>query len=281
MAKVIFTKGLPASGKSTWAKEYCAKNTDFVRVSRDDLRHMRGTYWLPKDEDMITDMEYYCIDAALSHNKNVIIDATNFNIKYRENIKKELLENFPDINFEEKDFSDVSLKTCIERDKKRANAVGQKVIERMYNKYLNPNQPIIQNIKLPKAIIVDLDGTLCIHNDRSPFEYIKCDTDLLNKTIAEIIRRYEYRVIFVSGREDYCKDKTITWLKKNGFLFWDLYMRKSGDTRPDYIIKGELYNEYIKDKNYIDFVLDDRDQVVNLCWRQFGFTCLQVAEGDF
>ena len=56
-----------------------------------------------------------------------------------------------------------------------------------------------------------------------------------------------------------------------------LYMRKDGDTRPDYVIKPELVKDFIDD---IYMVFEDRDQVVKM-WRDLGITCLQVANGDY
>ena len=38
--KLIMTKGLPASGKSTWAKQYLDDNPGTKRVNKDDLRAM-------------------------------------------------------------------------------------------------------------------------------------------------------------------------------------------------------------------------------------------------
>ena len=57
-------------------------------------------------------------------------------------------------------------------------------------------------------------------------------------------------------------------------------MRKTGDNRKDCIVKRELFDAHIKDKYYIDFILDDRNQVVNM-WRELGFTVMQVADGNF
>jgi hypothetical protein len=58
-----------------------------------------------------------------------------------------------------------------------------------------------------------------------------------------------------------------------------LYMRQDGDFRRDDIVKQEILDKYI-DKDRVLFVLDDRDQVVDM-WRRNGLTCFQVAEGDF
>ena len=57
-------------------------------------------------------------------------------------------------------------------------------------------------------------------------------------------------------------------------------MRTPKDNRKDCIIKRELFDAHIKGKYYIDFVLDDRNQMVDL-WRSMGLTCLQVADGNF
>ena len=181
--------------------------------------------------------------------------------------------------------------------------VGREVIERFYNKYISKTntkvtpeiqyQPkiekIVQNPKLPHAIIVDLDGTIAIHNGRGPFEYDKCDTDLPNKAVIDLVTKYmldDYVVIFLSGREDSCKLKTAKWLMDNVCPDYidmehdELYMRKTGDFRKDTVIKKEIFDRYIKDKYYVEFCLDDRDCVVKL-WRDMGLTCLQVSEGNF
>lgn len=43
--------------------------------------------------------------------------------------------------------------------------------------------------------------------------------------------------------------------------------------------KSELFDKHIRGRYFVDFVLDDRNQVVNF-WRHIGLTCFQVAEGD-
>ena len=60
----------------------------------------------------------------------------------------------------------------------------------------------------------------------------------------------------------------------------ELFMRPTGDTRKDSILKKEIYDNHIKGKYNVKYVLDDRDSVVEM-WREQGLTCLQVAPGDF
>lgn len=298
MQKVLILKGLPASGKSTFAKKYCEKNIDWVRVNRDDLRKMRGKYWIPKQERMITAIERACIYTALNYGKHVIIDATNLNHK-RENKIRQWIKDWEReyesrtgesirTDVEIKVF-DTDYKECIKRDLKRTESVGQAVIKGMYDKYLKPKQiKMKQNKALPSAIVCDLDGTVAIHVARSPYDFMRCYTDLLNEPIAKIVKKFLYnngspRIIYMSGREDKSYNLTKEWLKKHAL--WNdnccgLHMRKAGDNRKDCIIKRELFEKYIKDKYYVDFVLDDRNQVVEM-WREMGLICLQVAEGNF
>lgn len=282
--KVLFLQGIPGSGKTTWAKAYCEKNKDWIRVSRDDLRNMRGKYWLPKQEDLITSMERACVYSALERGYNVIVDATNLNKSFVSHMKFHIERWDFDVEFETK-FFDISLQKAIERDLKRPNSVGAKVIKSFYKRYINRQALIQQDKSLPSAVICDLDGTLAIHNGRNPFEYDKCDTDLVNKVIRTILwctTGTTHHLIFMSGREDSCREKTIKWLEETVQISrsYDLYMRKTGDNRKDCKIKKELFDEHIKDKYYVDFILDDRDQIVEM-WRDMGLTCLQVAEGDF
>jgi len=138
----------------------------------------------------------------------------------------------------------------------------------------------------PKVVICDLDGTLSLFEKvdksqphyRNPYDASTCDNDLLNEIVAEIID--DYFVILVSGREDKYKAPTLRFLEKHNIRYENLYMRKSGDNRKDSIVKKEIYEEFIKPNYKVKFVLDDRNQVVEM-WRSLGLTVLQVADGNF
>jgi len=283
MQKIIVMQGLPASGKGTWCKEFLEKNPEWVRVNRDDLRRMRGTYWLPKQEDMISKWEVFCIESALESGKNVIIDATNLNPKVIDKWKKVAEKYHTEIEYV---FLKTSLLECIERDKHRQRSVGAKVIKGMYRKYENLFKATVleQDKNLKPAIIVDIDGTIAERTNRGPFDWNRVGEDLPKKSIIEILKLYkrfnDYVIILFSGRDSVCREFTEIWLKKNGVPFDQLHMRKEGDHRKDAVVKEEMFNDTVRGRYYIDFVIDDRKQVVDM-WRELGLTCLQVDKGEF
>lgn len=134
-----------------------------------------------------------------------------------------------------------------------------------------------------KAIICDIDGTIAIKGNRNPFDWQRVDEDMPNSpviTLVKILQEAGKTIIFVSGRKEECRQKTIEWVNAQGIQIKDLFMRGDNDNRSDVLLKSEIYNIKIKDNYDIEFVLDDRDQVVQM-WRKIGLTCLQVAEGDF
>nr|WP_258932547.1 hypothetical protein [Flavobacterium oreochromis] len=76
---------------------------------------------------------------------------------------------------------------------------------------------IAQNEALPKAIICDLDGTLALMNGRNPFDASKCDEDLLNVPVANVLKNYHqlgYKILLVSGREDKFQAPTLRFFGK-------------------------------------------------------------------
>lgn len=286
MSKVIICMGLPGSGKSTWSKDFCEKNPTYVRVCRDDLRHMRGRYILPRQEKLITEFEHSCIHEALWSGLNVVVDATNLKEEYRNSII--LIAKEFNAEVEIKSFMEVSLYDCIKRDLKRPNSVGEKVIVAFYDKYIREKTKVNIDYSLPHVIISDLDGTLALFNGRDPYDFQKCDTDSVNEPVQIIIENYlsygQGSVIFLSGREDSCKDKTEAWIKKHIQLMdneFILHMRKTGDHRNDCIVKKEIFMEHIDRKYYVEFVLDDRNSVVDMWRKDLGLTCLQTNYGDF
>ncbi len=278
MKKVILTKGLPASGKTTWAKKLINKHPNmYKRVNKDDLREMLdNSKWSKSSEKFILKIRDNIILEALDFGKHVIVDDTNLHSKHEINIK-ELVKGKAVVEI--KDFTDVPLQICIERDLKREKSVGRKVIKSMYNSFLKKDvKPPKYNPQLPDIVICNLDGTLALHNGRNPYDASTCDQDLLNAPIADIVDHE--KIVLVSGREDKYREQTLKFLTKYNIRYLKLLMRKTGDFRNDAVVKKEIYGNYIKGNYNVKFVLDDRNRVVEM-WRSLGLTCLQVADGDF
>ncbi|BAQ64277.1 AAA family ATPase [Geminocystis sp. NIES-3709] len=282
MKKVVILQGLPASGKSTFAKNILLKEPGrWVRINKDLLREMaHASHWSPSNEKFIVKLRDHIILMALEEGKHVLIDDTNFG-KNIEHIKG-LVKGKAEVKINNS-FLQVPVEECIKRDLKRANSVGKDVIMTMYNQFIVPKiNPPEYNPNLPSAIIVDMDGTLAILHNRNPYDVSKCDQDWPNQPVLETIYKWQdsTNILVVSGRTDDGEELTEKWLQKYQVKYTNLYMRKTGDSRKDAIIKQEIYEQFIKDKYNIKFILDDRNQVVEM-WRSLGLTVFQVAEGDF
>lgn len=135
MSKLIITRGLPASGKSTWAKQWVLEDPEHrVRINQDDIRLMLGKYWVPSREKLVQEIQFGAIVEALCREFDVVIDNTNLNKKVLEKFDR-LIKTFEDYEIEYKDFFDTPLSVCIERDKNRDLQVTERVIRSFYNNY--------------------------------------------------------------------------------------------------------------------------------------------------
>lgn len=277
MSKLLILKGLPASGKSTFAKELV--NKGWKRVNKDDLRLMvDGGKWSRANEKEILALERAIAFDFLSRGFNVVVDDTNF-------AHESYWTNMASSNNHESEikFFDVPVMECVERDSKRGDkAVGAKVIFRMYDQYLRP-KPVEWSEDKQNCYVFDVDGTLAKMNGRSPYDYSLVHTDTVNHNVAMIARLLAQSglpIIILSGRTDDCKFETLKWLYENNIPHDAIYMRKTGDNRNDAIVKKELYEDNLKEKYNVLAIFDDRNRVVDM-WRALGLTCLQVEYGNF
>lgn len=311
---LIICRGLPGSGKSTWALEQVQRAApgDVVRVNMDSLREMLhdSRFKGQRTEKLVATARDQLILAALAndHVRTVICDDTNLNRKTEQRLR-DLTEIPKGICFNHidamtprgkavadyscgvlvQDFTHVDVDTCVKRDLLRNRSVGARVIRDMYRRYLLPEPPK-QRTDLPSCVIVDIDGTVATMVSRGPYDTSRYHEDVPNTQIVQLVQDFisrGERIVFCSGRDEAFKDVTWTWLKEHvipkGFesRIGGLFMRPEGDLRKDSIIKRELYENYIAPNWTVQFVLDDRDQVVRMWREDLGLTALQVAPGDF
>lgn len=282
-------KGLPASGKSTRAKEILEEGGNFVRVNKDLLREMlHFSKYTGKNQGIIINTEIEIVRAALGGDFNVVVDDTNLQDYNYTNWKA--MADVCGAKFEVIDMTDVDPYECVERDMWREKRVGSHVIM---------NMALEHSLYVPKKgfIICDLDGTLCDITHR--LEFVKGEgkkdwksffagiskDELRLDTFKKLCSYKEegYSIVFVSARPSDYRKETEDWLTEQlGELEYEtLIMRQAGDRREDTEVKQGVLNKYFKDKSLIHKVLDDRPSVIRM-WRENGLDVIDVGEGvDF
>lgn len=137
--------------------------------------------------------------------------------------------------------------------------------------------------KISPCLLCDIDGTIAMKGDRSPYDMSKVHLDTPREGMLYLLNSLhsDYYVVYMSGRNERARIDTIEWLKDKGFpRGLSLHMRADGDNRPDWLIKRELYRSRVEPFCHVTLVLDDRDQVVKM-WRELGLLTLQVDYGNF
>lgn len=311
MAKLSITVGLPGSGKTTKAKEIKHSDPDnVVLISRDDLRKtlFDGEGILePWQENHITKVQKDIVKGGLKAGKHVVVHDLNLREKYR----KQWAEIARDhgAEFFIIDCTQTTTAQCILWNRLRRNRgqrwVSSEVIYELerkfkdtlkkdvckpYKLYPYVGEPVsYEKVEwvagLPKAIIVDIDGTVAdCTGVRNPYDETKYHLDNPKTNVIDLVRALHYglgyRVIFVSGRHMQYVNETEAWLYEHVKVpIEGLYMRYERGTE-DSVIKANLFNNHIRGKYNIVAVFDDRNRVVEM-WRSLGLLVCQVDRGDF
>ena len=303
MSKLLILVGAPGSGKSTFARYFLRTEDNWIRVNRDDFRLMQfgDSLMIPFYEERISKMVEASVLTLLKSDTNVIIDATNTSLRTIEDMIHTYTE-YADISFKVFDLPvDELVKRCDKRYEETGKFISKSVVERNVANLKHTLEkfdfaPIPRKVQvattsyatqdknLPKAVICDLDGTLSLLNGRDPYNAATCDNDLLNTPVAaalKMAKQQGYQVILLSGREDKFREPTVRFLNKHQIGYDLLLMRTSNDFRKDNIIKRELFESEIQGKYFVEFLLDDRNQVVDMWRKDLHLPCFQVNYGDF
>lgn len=300
MKQLILTVGCPGSGKSTWAKEYCATRPGWYVVNRDNIRvglmgiTARNEYKYSKArEKLVTEIMEEQIFAIMAKEstKGVIVADTNLN-EDRRSVFKIYAESNGWSYYEE--VFDVPWVELLKRNLHRGEgAVPQDVLRQMFWKFCEyQKKPVYDGTPgKPKAVIFDVDGTLAKMVGRSPYDLEKCDTDIINPMVVELSKMYHrqgYAIIVVSGRESGTSEEpmkyyhmTRRWVENFAEVPLEMQcQREQGDSRSDMIVKEEIFWNKIAPHYDVKLAVDDRAQVVEM-WRRIGVECWQVDHGDF
>lgn len=287
------TRGIPGSGKSTYAYKWLAEDPENrVRVNRDDLRmELYGKYVILDDkggmdknaEGRVTQEEQKRIRTALKAGKSVIVDNTNINMRVIPGYQKLAQENGATLTH--KDFP-ISLEEAQRRNAARDRVVDPTVIERMYKNNLGPNgefhlfpgsypvKPFKKPAKREHAFIVDMDGSL--DDVRTVRHFVKGkfrNFDMFHRSslwtpanpeVKDMVMDAHmagYKIVITTARNEAYREVTQKWLDDMNIPYDNIFMREDGDARHDYIVKDEMLVEVRK---YYDVVhaIDDNPQAV-------------------
>ena len=305
MGSILIMRGLPGSGKTTYAKAWVALDRENrVRVSRDDIRLMMfGTAdrLTNKGESLVSEVEESAVRAALGRGKDVVVDAMHLRVRYVQRWAHIAESALVEI--------ETPIETCIARNKEREargeRFVPEGAIRELAKRFSIPdhgsfaalrleNEKLVKavpkwkpapeyNYNLGDAIIVDLDGTLAHMKPggRSPYDEDRVYEDDVNLNLRDMLTFLEgdHHIIVVSGRSEAARRETERWLREKAQIEPDeVLMRKAGDKRRDDMVKAEIFDFKIAPNYNVVGVFDDRPKVLRM-WRAKGLTTYNVGDG--
>jgi predicted kinase len=305
--KLAITRGLPGSGKTTWARAWVAEDPQRrARVNRDDLRAMlHDSVFLPQNDTQpgtergVQAVRDATVSALLKRGVDVVCDDTNLPSRVVRDLRR--LALLAGAEFEVIDLTDVPLDECLRRNALREGRarVPDARVREMHDRFIagrphplsipdepteHTGRPYTPRAGTPKTVMVDIDGTVALMGNRSPYDEARVHEDVPHTPVITAVRAMwtaGHTVVFCSGRTEDARAATEAWLREHvNVPYAALHMRKAGDQRKDSIVKLEIFDRYIRDNYDIVAVFDDRAHVV-AAWRSIGLTVFAVAEGDF
>jgi len=313
---LYITRGLPGSGKSTKARELkvllaVTRGETALIVERDMIRmELFNKLWTGnhEDEKKVSDVQYERIKSALNLGISVICSDTNLQdrgvrqligIAFNAGVPVELIE-----------MRDVPLEVCIEQDRHRGKkTVGEEVIRAKYERFIrgrklvdlpyeafkSPNGRVPDFSNVPpytppknsfarEVVLVDMDGTLCNHNGRDPYDDSLYHEDLVFENVRDTVQALHdagFQIDIMTGRYEKFRDVCTQWLVDNEIPFADLHMRHM-DGRDD-LVKQLMFEKHYRNNENLNvrFAIDDRDRVVDMYRKVLGLQVFQVNYGDF
>lgn len=301
--KIILTRGIPGSGKSTWAKAWVAEDPkNRIRLNWDDMRNMMGPYWVPSREPLNKHMLWDTVNTAAYCDKpyEIVIDNMNLNPDgWR--TAEEWVATFnashhsSDLQVQyELQFVDffTPVEECIRRDAMRPNPIGEKTIRDIWRRYRHFIQTTaVENVVAkarpttgkPKCIVIDMDSTMCFNITKRPWYGDGAAEGMLNDIpntgVVEIVKTLQnkYPVIVATGRDTSQAGVTLEWLSKHGITPTKSFFRTQGDYRKGVEIKKGQIEQILKDYDIVA-IFEDCEPIVQM-YRDMGLTVLQPNKG--
>lgn len=311
---ITFCVGPAGSGKSAWAHDQVDRlgSQKVQRVNLDDfiaMTHGREYGDLTSEDIKLTRrLLIHTIRTIADSGRDVIVDNAHLSTRFPNLVRDELGDGF---EYRIQDFTVIPLDEAVRQDARRKTVnptafLGREEVIRQWKKGeslryrfggpglpdwvedLNRSDgitPYIPDPRLPKCVIVDIDGTLALATSRHPYDTTQYLSDELEHRLArlvnDLVTSYEpYQIVIVTGRDEAHRNTLEEWLEREHVRWDEIYMRPRGDIRRHNMVKLDLFNAYLRDRFNVIAAFDDRDRVVRL-WRRLGLLTLQAAEGDF
>ena len=295
--KLILTRGIQGSGKTTWARQWVEEDPENrVRINNDDIRNMLGKYWVTSRENLVSSIKKNMTEEAINRGYDIVVDNMNLNPKeilfWKDMVKMANMD--PDGYQYEIEFKDffIPLEECIRRDAMRPNPIGEKVIRETWKRYKHFIQTTevekyVDNLRKytgkPKCIVIDMDSTMCFNTTKRPWYGDGAAEGMLNDIpntgVVDIVRDLSkiYSIVVATGRDTTQAEVTKEWLAKQGINPDEFYFRTNKDYRKGVVVKKEQI-EAILEKYDIVAIFDDCEPIVDM-YREMGLTVLQPNKG--
>lgn len=302
--KIILTRGIQGSGKSTWARKWVEEDPiNRVRINNDDIRNMLGKYWVIEREPLVSEIKQSIVTEAMNRGYDIVVDNMNLNpkeVKFWETVV-EFNNTYPDGYKYEIEFKDffISLEECIRRDAMRPNPIGEKVIRDTWKRYKHfiqtsevekyVNNLIKEDESKPYCLVVDMDSTLCFNTTKRPWYGEGAAEGMINDVpnmgVLRLVEQwvkpgpaaYSHNLIIATGRDTSQEEVTKQWLAKYNIYPQEFYFRKQGDYRKGVEVKKEQIEKILEKYNVVA-IIDDCEPIVQM-YRDMGLTVLQPNKG--
>jgi predicted kinase len=291
---LVLVRGLPASGKTTWARALVASRRPgtILRVNRDDLRRSMAdpSYSAPVDavERRISDAEWRLVRGALLDRVDVVVDATNLRASVARRWRALAEACGAGWRVEE---VDTDLEECVRRDAARPplERVGEETLRDLHARFVDPETGRLPRLGLPprlssvagapyrpvpgtpSAVLVVAEGMV---SPESP--------DVPDAAAVEVVRALAaagHRVIAVSARAEDERAAVGDWLARHLAVPVEVLLLGAPRKRQrDVTAVLGLFDAHVRDHYSVVGVVEGRPAAAR-AWREAGLAVIGVAAG--
>lgn len=134
---MLICRGLPGSGKSTWATKYLEMNREktlIAYINKDTIRAGMSPNHEEIDERLVHSTMMDQIGQAIELKTDILVD--NMHLKERDVRQLTKIAEENGYHVEIYDFRDVPLETCLARNAARSRVVPEDVIRNYHKRYI-------------------------------------------------------------------------------------------------------------------------------------------------